>query len=715
MNIQVPNQTGAFGGRQQNRVAGSVGANLQFNTAPGGATRNTLNQTLQSIRYAGMLLYSLATPADEDQRVLRKALSLIDTGSEIQALTMLDRLRASLSGVIHARAQPELRRLQARLAQAADAQGRLVAARVLYDLNALVDRSRQAYGPLPEAMAEDVRALVNGSLRVLRDVQSNPAGPLNVFSLERLDDFSLVYLRRASSLHFLGLELDRQAASAVAHARVAALRWQAVENMMAVFRTLSEDVVDIPVLIPQLRHLSGLELQRIQQLRDLGEFAGDGSGLDERRAMAQRTSELAMEELFRSSRQALIARKAIRHMKLLLDMEGIFGKVATGLERVLDQQNYQSGGAEIMRQVVMTQYLLTGMINQMNQRLSGLLSGRGSSDTAISQYVELIKEMIPSTAAATLLNEMNEHPLNVPYEEFVEALNARYTELESQASLDPDASARLGAICRALREQYGVAYEPAQNAVAVTVTDSARATMVPRLKMLPFTGSHVPRTYTLTIGGIDREFAMARAFYEDAIERGNIRLSVRGIGVDGQAIRFVWPGRLLEWERPHAMGEALAALFQVARSSTEPLTRLMDPGRIAAILRDSLQEMDRGSPFRLDDGTVVQPEGDDLLILDVAQNEDGSFRLAATLRIIRILSVKGVRADGAAVIVNMNPHALNWAEVHFTLHVAPDARRVRVIGLPQFRHYFDVNDIAPDPTRLHAGPAVRGRMGARRP
>ncbi|HET8635462.1 MAG TPA: hypothetical protein VFL96_01285, partial [Acidobacteriaceae bacterium] len=706
MNIQVPNQTGAFGGRQQNRVAGSMGGNLQFNMEPGGAMRNTLSRTFQSIRYAGMLLYSLASPADEDQRVLREALSLIDTGSEVQALTMLDHLRASLSSAIHAQAQPELRQLQARLTQAAHAQDRLVVARALYDLNALVDRSRQAYGPLPDALTEDVRALINGSRHLFRDFQRNPAGPLNVASLERLDDLSFVYLRRASSLHFLGLELDRQAASAVAHARVAALRWQAVENMMEVLRTLSEEAVDISVLIPQLRNLSGLELQRIQQLRDLGEFAGGGPGPDECRAMARRTCQLAMEELFRTSRQALIVQNAMRHMMLLMDMEGIFGAVASGLESVLDQEDYRSGGAETLRQVVMTQHLLSGMNNEMNQRLLGLLSGRASSDTDIRLYVEPIQGMIPSPAAATLLNEMNELPLNVPYEDFVEALNAQYPELESQASLDPDASARFNAIYRALREQYGVAYDPTQGRAAVTVTDSARATMVPRLRILPFAGPRAPRTFTLTVGGVGKVFTVGQAFHEAAIERGNIRLSVRGVGEAGQAIRFVWPAGLSEWERPRAMGYALDALARVARSSTEPLTRLMDLGRISAILRDSLQEMGGGSPFRLDDGTVVQPEGDGLLILDVAQNEDWSFRLATTLRIIRIRSVKGARADGAAVIVNMNPRALNWAEVHFTLHVAPDARWVRVVGLPQFRHYLDVNDIVPDPTRLHAGPLV---------
>lgn len=716
MNIQSSSQTGAWNGRQRNRGPGPVGAvgNLAFNTEQGGTTRDTSIQARQSNRCAGILLYDQTPSAALNQRSLQETLSLVGTGPETRAFAMQDQLRVSSGSGLHARAQPELGQLRQGLVQARHAQDKLAAARALSELNVLVDRHRQAYGPLPEQMAEEVRKLVNDGVNLFRDAERNPQGPLNVISLKRLDDFTFVCLRQASSLHALGLELDLRAVSAVAHGRVAALNWQTVENMMDVLRTLSEEAVNVPMLIRQLRGVSGLELQRIQHLTDLGQFAGGGLDPAARRDMAKRTCELAINELFQDSRQAPIVHDAMRHLFLLVDLEGLFGKVAAGLESVLVQEDYRQGGAEIMTLLVTTRYLLTGMIDEMDQRLTGLLSGRGSWAADVGLYMDLIVRMVPGPAAAILLNEMNEQWTEMPYEVFAERLSARYKELESRASLSPDASAQSSVLYHALREQYGVAYDPLSVQAIVIATDSARAKMVPGLKMLPWTGPRVPLTVTLPVDGAEQEFSVDRSFYEDAFGRGNIALSVRGTGADGQAIRFTWPAHLLERERLHVMGEALVAFVRVARSAVEPLTRLMDIGKMKAVLKDALQKMGEESPFQLADRTIVQPEGDGYLMLDAVRNEDGSFRLAVTFRIYDIHDVKGVRPDGTGVTVYMNPRSANWAEVRFILHASPDAQWIDVVGLPQFRHRFDVKDIVEDPLRRRASPVVQGGAGARK-
>lgn len=47
-----------------------------------------------------------------------------------------------------------------------------------------------------------------------------------------------------------------------------------------------------------------------------------------------------------------------------------------------------------------------------------------------------------------------------------------------------------------------------------------------------------------------------------------------------------------------------------------------------------------------------------------------------------------MRPDGMKLAFHMEPRT-SWAQVQFTLHASSDARQIDVVGLPQFRHYFD--------------------------
>lgn len=710
MNVRPPIQTGAHSGRQQNWASSPVGAvdKLPFNAEQGGtargggpdirprtdglsanmtfsahpasppscARRTILDMARQDIRCIGLLLYAgLAIPSDSDEHLFQKTLSLLNHGSEVQAFVMLDHLRASLAGRIRAQFLPELRQLHAWLAQAVNAQDRLSAAKALCILNAVVNRSRQAYGPLPEEMAEDVRMLARSSLSLFRDAEQNPQGPLNAASLRGLDDFVFACLRKASHLHSLGLELDLEAADAVARNRVGALGWKAVEHAMDVFWTLARETVDVPLLIRQLRNLSGLELQRVQRLTDLGQFAGGGPGPGERWSLIRRTCQLAMEELSRSPPHFLVVRNALRHVKMLQGLEGVFGKIASRLASVPVHKDYRCGSLDIMPQLLTTRYLLTGMSNAMEQQLRDLVSDSPPCDATMGRYVDLLIR----TAAN------------------------RVAIIQSAT------------LYQAVREQYGVAYDTAADRAWVPVADTVRAKMVTSLEMLPCTGSQDSRLCTLPVERAAKTFAMDRAFYEGAIERRKINVSVRGTDEEGRPVQFTWPGRIARQGDLRLMGGALDALARVARSSAGPLMRLMDLERASAVLKHGLQAMGLDSPFRLADGTVLLPEGDDHLEFEVVRNEDGSFLLVTVHRITCNHSLEGVRPDRTAVTVTMNPLTVSWAEVSFTLRVSPDAQHARVVGLPQFRHRFDVHDIVADSMRLRASPAVHGGAAMSRP
>lgn len=730
MNIQTTSQTGAQSGQPPNPSSDSAGAggNQQFNAELGGATRGSgpggLPRTGGSSTSLEFSAIAASAQAQAQRDALGQARDNSDRGGglargdpaapsgnvrnpqEQQAAILQEQLHAFRARGIHIRALPALRQLQARLAQAMHELDRRAASKALYHLSILVETSRKAHGRLPESLLEDVRMLVDGCLSMFRDALSNPQGRLSIVSLLRLDDFTLAYLRRATNLHSLGLKLDLGAASAAAQIRVEALSRQVVVHMADLIRMLAAEEVNLLELMRQLRDLSGMELQRFQQLKDLGEFVGGGLSPSERRAMAQDMCKLALMELSRTTDQIPIMHNAMRHMKLLLGLEGLFGKLALGLWNILEPGGFRGGGRDIIKLVAVTRYLLAGMFSEMDEQLSDMVTAKMPPGADIILYDDLVNRLNPSPAVTSLLNEMTAQRPDVSVNESVEMFMVRYRALmNQQANLDPVERARSIALHRALREQYGVVYDSTSGTVAMVVTDSARATMLPALVALALTCPHLTRTFTLPVNGEDKVFTVGQAFHQAALE-GGIRLSVRGVDEQGRPVRYTCPAEVSEQDRPVAMGAALDALARIAPLAAAPLTRLMDFWEISRAVREGLQRMGWESPFRLDDGTVVLPEGEGWLALDVAQHEDGSFHLATTLGIDGIRGFKGVRPGGAAVIVNMNPNTASRVEVHFTMRVSQNGQSIDTVGLPQFRHCFDVKDMVADPTRLYMAQAA---------
>lgn len=257
----------------------------------GSPVNSTLDVYFQSLplEHSGALLGDLHS---QKLNAAEHALSLLSDDLKHQALAMLNRLRTAVNREIRAQAQPDLLLLKERLKQAARHGDRFAASLALGDLNALVDKSRRICDPLPEGMLEDVRELVDEGVVLIRDAENNPGGPLNAVSLNRLDDLSLGFLRGASSLHALGLELDTESGRGVALGRVGALSRQAVGRMTDMLRTLAEDPGDVSLLMRQLRGLADVEMRRIEQLTELGQFP-DGLDTDECRSMVQEMCELA--------------------------------------------------------------------------------------------------------------------------------------------------------------------------------------------------------------------------------------------------------------------------------------------------------------------------------------------------------------------------------------------------------------------------------------
>ena len=670
MNIQSPGRTGAQSGRPQSRASGSMGAvgNLQFNTEQGGTARGSGPGGLSRPDGSSISLGFLASPASvQAQRGVpeqagdgsRRAgglppgsgaaprQSTWDPQEHRAAIRQL-RLHGPWEQEILARVQPGLWQIRVKLAQAVHAQDRLAASRALYDLHTLVNKAQQIYGQLPEEMVGDVRELVRGSLGLFRDAENNPQGRLNLASLERLDDFTFVYLRRASSLHSLGLELDFHAASEVAHSRVGMLSRNVTLYVKNIFLSLDVQTACMTTLIRELRHLSGLELQRVQQLADLGEFAGGGPSPGERRDLAYRICELGMRQVSGAPYHVPIERHMLRHMDLLLYLEGMFGTVHSSLENARDQEDYGEGGTEIKKQLVTTRHLLAGMIHEIDKRLTVLTSAAGSAGASIGPYADPMMRRNPRPAS------------------------------EAQSTL----------FHQALREQYRAAYDRGTKEFFPSEVDWVRARMASRLRMLPLAGSGSAQTLLLRMNGAVRAFIVDRAFYDDAIGCGNILLSVRGTGENGQAIRFTWPADLQAEDRRSTMRHALKALTQVAGPAVERLTRLMTFAGTLRVARDGLLHMGEGYPFRQDDGTYIDPGTQGALAFDVVRNEDGSFRLETTLRTYATDRVRGVQSDGLRVVLGIPPGRSIWTEVRFTLHVSSDVQRLDVVGLPQFRHSF---------------------------
>lgn len=148
-----------------------------------------------------------------------------------------------------------------------------------------------------------------------------------------------------------------------------------------------------------------------------------------------------------------------------------------------------------------------------------------------------------------------------------------------------------------------------------------------------------------------------------------------------------------EEERLQVVAKGLDALDQVARPAIAPLTRLLDVGEMGKAVLRALESMGMDSPFKLDDGTVVHPGGEGVLNLDMVQETENDFHIRMTITFADLNQAAGLRPDGKKVVVSMKPDTVSWAEVQCILHMSLDARLIKVAGLPQFRHHFDVKEL----------------------
>lgn len=563
----------------------------------------------------------------------RRILSKIsDVLERQQALAVLESLGALLGRKVHTQAKPALLKLEGRLARAVQAEDKLAASHALHKLCKLVDTCRQDCGPLAPEMVEEVRRLVARGLDLIRDPQGNPHGPLNGASLSKVDDFTLKHLREASSsLRPMGLELDRAAADSIGLQRVEALSRRTLQGIMDVFRLLSQDSVDVVELVQRLRGLSGVALQRIQQLADLGQFVG-GLSADARLTMAQELSERVMSQLLRGG-QAAIVHDAMRHMDLLESLQKEFCAVMIELGTHVNEQDYEHGALDISKQVSTTYHLLSGMVGALYDKILDLTG------------TDLIYSATP-----------------LPKDFY-----------------------------RALREQYGVNYDASKNAATVLLTDGRRSHAAHSARLT--SPAHGYRVQTLdSFLEEAEEVSFADPLRVEDLIRHDMRLSVRGTGADSLPTRFIWPDQVTAEDLPRVAEEAIEALARVAGPVTATLADWMNYEHIATCLLKREWALDVEPPFRLEDDTAVHPEGEGALEVDVARNEDGSFTIATTFRFTAIRDATGLRPDGAAVTLCMNPES-SWAEVHYCMQAAPDASRVELAGLPQFRYHFDVLEI----------------------
>lgn len=357
-----------------------------------------------------------------------------DAGQQIEAFTILDRLRASVGRQIHAQAQSELTRLYKILAVAIRVQHHVDAIYVLQKLNDLVHKNQLAYGCLPEEMAEAVRKLIKDSLSLFRNHWCDLDDPLRVLDQQQQGASALDCLRyfppHASSLRPFGLDLDLEQANARTMQEVARLSLKLVEALIGVLRTLSEERVEVPVFMRQLRDLAVMQLQRTRQLTVLGQVPSDGLSMVDQGEMIRQTCERAMDGLLCGG-QAFQMQNALSHLPLIRGLESELVMIVSKMNNVLVQKDYKEGDGQISRQLVVAHQLLNGMAGAMNKQLT-----------------DILRTVLPDTSRV-----QDQHLLE-------------------QAETGSAADAPPNTFYLALREIYGVAYDPSEGEVAVLVMDS---------------------------------------------------------------------------------------------------------------------------------------------------------------------------------------------------------------------------------------------------
>ncbi len=347
-----------------------------------------------------------------------------------------------------------------------------------------------------------------------------------------------------------------------------------------------------------------------------------------------------------------------------VDIDGRRKSMLALMENAIGQLREQ-GRDDVANRAANRLDLLQGLSEQYSLAIFGMaVMGGGEYGKGMEELIKPIKTMeaVLSGLSEALLPE-----------------GKTYKDIEV-AHLSPEYE-------QALTGQFGVRFDPETRESTLDLTDAMRARMAPFMDMAPVPRG-APQTVTLPVRGVDTEFSVSQEFYVDAIQRPSISLSVHGASVeDSTPVRSTWPRDLPDDGYDASMGEALDALRRVGGDSTEALTRLMTQ-ELGANMVLALKEMGNGSPFKLDDGTVVDPNGAGHFNFDLEKNTDGSFRLGATLRIpMRHVS----RPDAP---VGEDPKILkpdtSWVEVHVMLGVTPDGKKTQLIEPPRFASHFEV-------------------------
>ena len=581
----------------------------------------------------GLLDVHLQTLSDAELKALQMVLhpdrldDTLVTGRTPQDQDMLAGIGEALDRTIQARIDQTHPELFAPL-QTALTQGEPGGiARALFGLNQPVQELTDRYGVLPSGTTAGLRAQTAQGMDALRDVESNPEGPLSRPSLARLDDLSLGLLRRCSELRPFGLKLDGPGARAEGLARVQALSQRVEQGMGDLVHALSHDPLDMAGVVRQLRDLSELELQRAQRLGDLGHYS-HMAGVDDRKDMIRTAFQSVLNQLEEQD-QGDVARRVLDRMNVLLSLEGAFGGAAHGLSDAIADPDFVRGATEAVKRLSTTHHMLEGITSVIDERLT---EENGGVDPQVKE-------------------------IDLP-DEFL----------------------------RALQEQYGVRYDPDTVTSSLPLTDLQWSRFTPYLEAPIDPGIHPTRSIVLPVGDTEQTFPVSVAFFKDGIERPSVSLSVRGSGPEGGMVRTNWPEGAGLDTRDQAMGEALDALFKVAGPAAEPLTRMMNQQLGGGILK-GLMDLGQDSPFKLDDGTVVMPSGTGRFHFDIDKRLDGDFRVVGTMTIpieqAITLDQKGLAVPGAP----MDP-ALSWVQVQVTLNVSPDGLQFRMSEQPQCRHHF---------------------------
>ncbi|KAB0614666.1 hypothetical protein [Castellaniella defragrans] len=568
--------------------------------------------------------------SNNDLRSLQGGLHAGPAGLSRQGAATVDHLSKALDKEIQARVDRKWPALIPDLAAAIGQGDRVAIGKALLHLSWGVDQMNCGFGAPPAATARAVREQVALAMDALRDPGSNPAGPLTRGSLARLDDVTLGRLRLCGELSAFGLRLDREDARAEGLARVQALSQQVAESVGDVLMTLAADSPDVQVLVQQLRDLAELEFRYEQHLTRLGHYGGR-AGADDLGRTARQTVRQALDSL--GDIRDEIGQRAGRHLRLLRGLEEGFGNAFAGLGAVLAElRDCPSGAMAAFKRLSLTQQLLGSIRHGLQETLARQAGSTGDFDH--------IEPIMPPDSFYTMVTE-----------------------------------------------QYGVRYDPAAHRTMPVLTDAMGASMAPHVEEPVDPGLHPTYMVTLPVHGTHMTFPVGKAFFHDSVERVTFSLSVRGSDASGAPVRTTWPRTVAADQHAAHMGEAVDALFAVAGPAAEPLTRLMNQQLGGGILNGVLS-MGKDGPFRLEDGTTVLPGAHGgSFHCDLEKEEDGSFRVVATMK-LPLDTVPALDRDGNTVLVSMDRSA-SWALAQVTLDVSSDGLRFRMSEPPQFRHHFE--------------------------